>query len=93
MVCFHSIGKVYTEHNTVFRIHGGIPELFRVHFPKPLVSLNGASFQPDFIEQFILFIVIIGIIFLFAFSHLIQRRLGNKHMAFRNQLRHIPVEE
>ena len=92
-VCFYRIGQFYFQHDALFWIHGGIPELFWVHFTKPFVTLNRTTIATNFIEQFILFIIVIGVIFLTTFTYLVQRRLGNEYVAFCHQWFHIAIEE
>ena len=35
VVCFDGIGEFDFQHDPLFRVHSGIPELFRVHFTEP----------------------------------------------------------
>ena len=81
-VCFDGIGEFYFQHDPLFRIHGGVPQLFRVHFTQPFVALDGAAVAADFVKHFILFVIIIGVVFLPSLADLVERRLGNVYVAF-----------
>ena len=48
-VGFYGVGEFDAEHDALFRIHGGVPQLFRVHFAKAFVALDGAAVAADFI--------------------------------------------
>ena len=92
-VCFDSIGELDLQHDALFRIHRGIPELFRIHFAQPFVALDRTAIAADLIEELILFIIIVGVVFLTALAHLIQRRLGDEDVTFGDERLHIAIEE
>jgi len=43
LVCGDGVLDGDLQHTTAFRIHGGFPQLFRVHFAQPLVALEASA--------------------------------------------------
>ena len=84
-VRFDSIGELDLQHDALFRIHRGIPELFRIHFAQPFVALDRTAIAADLIEELILFVIIVGVVFLTPLAYLIQRRLGDEDVTLGDE--------
>ena len=46
---FNGVFNLHLEKRPRFWIHGGLPELFRVHLSQPLISLNPESLFPHLV--------------------------------------------
>src|SRR5215207_9578818 len=80
------------EQGPVLRIHGCLPQLCRIHFTKTLISLE-TCLLANFLDDFILVLLCIGILDLILVCNPIQWRLCNIKMTIIDQLRHIAEEE
>ena len=76
-------------------VHGGFPQLLRIHFTKTFVSLDVclARLVCQRFQKLFLLCIIIGIVNFLAFLYLEQRRLGCIHVSAFNERLHVPVEE
>ncbi len=75
-------------------VHRRFPELLRIHFAEALIALDDdAAVAAQLVELGVHRFVRVVIPDLFALAHLIQGRLGDVYMAFRNERLHKAVEE
>ena len=78
----------------MFRIHGGLPELFCVHLSQTFVPLDlVVAVTSHFLEDLIQFFVAVRIPDFFVFLQFVQRRLCQIYISFFDQVRHEPVQE
>ena len=82
------------QYRPLGRIHGRFPELFRVHFAKPFVTLDIRIVLTAHLVKFLLqFIVTVSIRVVLARTNEIKGRLGNKNIAISDEGLHVSVEE
>ena len=93
LISSFGVSHFHAQHGTAGRVHGGFPELFRVHFTQTFVALYGDTVTAHFVELLGQFFIAVGIPMLLALANLIERRLGNEHMTMLNQRFHIAIEE
>ncbi len=93
LICKFSILKSNTKHLSHTRIHRSFPELFRIHFPKTLISLNPLSGHSLFLNEGYFFFIIVHIPGIFPFGKLIEWRIGNINISVINKWSKVPVKE
>ena len=86
-------GIIYRDLNerTIFRVQRGLPELFGVHFTETLVSLKGIAFET--LCELVELRIVIGIEYILALLHLIERRHAHIDVTARDEFARIAVEE
>ena len=94
VVCLEGIGDVYPEHGALFRVHGGFPELFRVHFAQPLVALHMHIALAVQLGQFPFFLVLgVAVLGALPVLHPVEGRLGYVEVFRLDKCRHATEEE
>ena len=72
-------------------IHGGFPQLLRVHFAQTFIALNGIVLFAS--GQAAQLLIVIGILLRAGALDQIQRRHADIHMPLSHQLTHIAIKE
>ena len=88
---FGSILNGHLHQLSMCGIHGGIPQLLRVHFAKALIPLQGIA--PQALDGLFQFLIIIGIADIPALFHGVQGGHTDIHMPVCYQLPHVTIEE
>src|SRR5512137_237461 len=92
-VCLNSVFDGDMEHHPLFGVHGGFPELLRVHLSETFVALDakaGLTHLFCFLQAFLLRVRIIDALSLCEF---IQGWLCNVEIAFFDEWSHVSVKE
>ncbi len=82
-------GDLYDD--AVIGVHGGLPELLRVHLAKALIAVHLGT--RHLLRKHGHFGVVVGIFDGVALLHLEQGRLGHIHMALLDERAHVTEEE
>lgn len=93
VISFLGIFDLHFEHLPDRWIHGGLPELVRIHLSETLVSLDSFRRHFVFIDDRLLLLIRIDIPDLLSFRQTIEWRLGDVDVTVRNKLPHVSVEE
>ena len=89
VVGFGRIFNVHLFQNTGFRIHGGFPQLFRVHFTQTFVALGVDALFASvsvFLDEGLTGFVRIAVFTDFSFAAFVQRRSGDVQMSDRKSV-------